>query len=88
MVAPEKINSALKAIQHLVILARKMAYDKEDHARIAALLDGTEYLPGLMLEEEDRTEAFREYLAGIADQFGWPGIIELYDSGFGEDSEN
>ncbi len=46
-----------------------MAHRGDQLDRIATLLDHGEYLPGLVLEPEDRTLAFDEYLAEIVRDF-------------------
>lgn len=79
MVSLEKNSNALKIIQKLVIHARKMAYDKESHEKIAALLDDIEYLPGLINDASDQTETFRQYVVGIADKYGWQGLVDVFD---------
>ena len=79
MVKPEKLERYLKVIQRLVVLARKMAYEKQAHEKIAAVLDDIEYLPGLLAEKEDCENKFREYISGIADQYGWQGLISMLD---------
>ncbi len=69
MIDPQKQRKAFRAIQGILIAGRSMAHRGDPHARIAALLDHGEYLPGLVLEAEDRTSTFDEYLAGIAQDF-------------------
>jgi hypothetical protein len=69
MISAEKASLALKAIHELIIQARFMAYNDQDHRVIAELLDYTELLPCLILEQSDRTKEFREVLAQIADTF-------------------
>lgn len=80
MIILEKQANALAIIQRLIIHARTMAYAKEDHRKIAALLDDIEYLPGLLNSAGDETETFRKYVAGIAEYYGWEGLIEMFDA--------
>lgn len=68
MIRPEKLNSAFHALQQILVRARFMAYNNEDHKKIAKLLDDAEYLPRLMAVEEDETEEFRRYLQAIAEE--------------------
>jgi len=79
MVKPDKMQGALKVIQCLIILVRKMAYEKADHDKIASLLDDVEHLPGLLLAEKDCTDEFRKYICGIVEQNGWSGLIPIFD---------
>lgn len=79
MISPKKQAAALKAIQQLIIFSRKMAYDRVSHEKIAELLDDIEYLPTLILEEEDRTDAFGKYLEGIAKQHNMEIILDIYN---------
>jgi hypothetical protein len=66
MIEKIKEQRAVKALQAIIIRGRSMAYEKLDHKKIADLLDDAEYLAGLICEEEDRTNAFRSYLAETA----------------------
>lgn len=69
MIAHNKQTQAIRAIQDIIIQARFMAYQKESFEKLAQLLDDAEYLPGLMLEEEDKTQVFADYLAHIGKRF-------------------
>jgi len=79
VVATEKFGNALSVIQRLIVIVRKMAYDRVDHERIASVLDDIDYLPHLMIAEEDCTEKFRNHVIGIADSYGWHGLTDLFD---------
>jgi len=63
------MRKAIKAIQNVLIEGRAMAYRGNPHAQIAKLLDHAEFLPGLILEPDDETSTFGEYLAGIVQEF-------------------
>jgi len=65
MIAPQKQNNALAAINAVLVLARSLAYEGSS-SDVAEVLDVAEYLPKLMLETDDRTSAFREQLVGLA----------------------
>ncbi len=69
MISQEKHRSALWALNWVLVAARLMAYQKEDHEKIADLLDLAEYLPCLMLENADRTEHFRECLSDLSKKY-------------------
>lgn len=67
MIAESKSRNALSAINAILVLARDKA-SKGECGELASILDVAEYLPMLMLEPADRTEAFREQLVGLAER--------------------
>lgn len=80
MIAPEKVANALHALNAVLVTARLMAYEREDHDKIANVLDVAEYLPMLMLEAADRTAEFRGQLEGLTAEdarFGF--ALERFD---------
>jgi hypothetical protein len=79
MIQESKQRNALIAIQKTIIHARFMAYNKEEHSRLAAILDAAEYLPDLILQPEDNTEVFRGNLVSIARQFKCEYIVQAFD---------
>ena len=60
MIAKDKEVAAMKALQAVLIRGRTMAYAKDDYAKIVDLLDAPEYLAGMLYEQRDMTETFRE----------------------------
>lgn len=70
MISPEKFQNALRALNCVLIAARKMAYDRVDHKEIAEVLDVAEYLPRLLADERDQTLMFRDCLRELAAR--WP----------------
>ena len=44
-------------------------------------MDDLEYLPALMLEEKDRTKAFKSYLKGIGEKYDVHDLSEMFDTG-------
>lgn len=78
MIQPEKLNSAILAIQDLIIRARSFAYQNYPNEKLAEFLDGIEYLPGLILEKEDRTDSFEQYLEGLCNDYGIPEVFNKY----------
>jgi hypothetical protein len=66
MIDPQKHAKAFRAIQGILIVARSMARHGGENDRLVDLLDHGEYLPGLVLDPEDQTSVFDEYLGGIA----------------------
>lgn len=84
MINVEKQKSALWAINAVLVMARAMAYDRAPHADLADVLDTAEYLPMLMLETADRTSAFRETLACLAQRYPRFGIaLQRFDEEHG-----
>ena len=66
MVHARKLNSALFALNTVIVLAREMAYDERPCKELAGVLDVAEFLPRLLAETEDRTSDFREYLCHLS----------------------
>ncbi|MBL8297958.1 MAG: hypothetical protein JNN30_06355 [Rhodanobacteraceae bacterium] len=64
-----KQRAAIAAIQGLVIQARLLAYGRALDEQIADLLDQCEYLPGLLLKQEDHSATFGHALRDIANRF-------------------
>lgn len=69
MLKRNKERAALKAMNAVLVIARKMAFERVDHQTLAGVLDVAELLPMLILEEEGRSETFREQLEGLAARF-------------------
>ena len=65
MIQAHQQANALSAINAILVLARRLAYEGKS-ADVAEVLDVAEYLPLLMLDSEDRTDAFREQLIDLA----------------------
>jgi len=81
MVRKEKVGNALAALNAVLVTARKLAYDQRPHQQIADALDAAEYLPRLLAEQEDRTDAFREMLVGLtALDPGFHFAVERFDT--------
>ncbi len=66
MISEKREQNALCALNNVLILARRMAYDGVPGIEIAEILDVAEYLPRLMADQEDRTESFRRQLVDLA----------------------
>lgn len=79
MIKKHKQESALKALQAVIIRARTMSYENEDHRKIADILDGAEYLTALIYNKEDQTDAFGNYLQDIAKKHNCFNSLELFD---------
>jgi hypothetical protein len=70
MIPTEKAQNALRSLNHVLVLTRKMAYDRVAHKDVAEVLDIAEYLPRLLAEQDDQTSAFRKCLEDLAVR--WP----------------
>jgi hypothetical protein len=62
MIAQDKTNGALKAVQHLCIISRFQAGDLSKSDSIFGMMDIADHLLNLMLALDDRTETFRRSL--------------------------
>ncbi len=79
MVENEKLVPALKALQGVLIRARSMAYDKEDHALIAEILDYAEELPALIACEEDKTNEFVASIEEVSEKFKCGFVMQYWN---------
>jgi hypothetical protein len=80
MISTEKAQNALRALNHVLVLARKMAYDGVSHKEIAEVLDIAEYLPRLLAAEDDRTPAFRQCLEDLATRWSdFSSALQYFD---------
>jgi hypothetical protein len=70
MIPEQKIQNALRALNHVLVVTRQMAHSGDAHTEIADALDIIEYLPRLLAAAEDRTDLFRRYLADLETR--WP----------------
>lgn len=68
MISNAKENGALRAINAILFLCRSLAYETQQN-QLADILDTAEYLPLLMLKDEDETETFRAQLVGLAEKY-------------------
>ncbi len=68
MIASEQMHDALKSLQSLIVQARHEAYAM-DAKQVGDLLDDMELLPELLSDEQDRSQEFRDTLAGIAQKY-------------------
>jgi len=80
MISAEKSQNALRTMNHVLVLVRKMAYDRVDQKQIADVLDIAEYLPRLLADERDQTSAFRDCLGDLAARWrDFGSALELFD---------
>ena len=78
MIPPEKNRRAIKAIHNLMIPLKINIVQELPHRELYNLIDELEYLPILLLNKEDRTQEFEEYLEKICSQFQCMRIWEQY----------
>lgn len=80
MVTNTKQSGALRAINAILVLCRSLAYEGKNDD-LAVILDVAEYLPMLMLEDNDRTDMFREQLVGLARRYpAFALALERFDA--------
>ncbi len=70
MILPEKSPNCLRALNYVIVVARKMSYELKSQQSLTEVLDIAEYLPRLMADSEDRTATFRDCLVDLATR--WP----------------
>jgi len=80
MITPEKNRPAIKAIHNLIIRLKINIVQELPHRELYNLIDELEYLPILLLNKEDRTQEFEEYLEKICSQFQCMRIWEQYQN--------
>ena len=80
MIAPERLSSALYALQGVLIRARLLAHDPTKAKDVAKLLDYAEHLPRLMASGPDETKQFRDVLAEVAKLYQCAFILERFDN--------
>ena len=80
MIPPEKNRRAIKAIHNLMIRLKINIVQELPHRELYNLIDELEYLPILLLNKEDRTKEFEEYLEKICSQFQCMRIWEQYQN--------
>ncbi len=70
MVRAEKLQHALCALNRVLVLLRDMAYRDSETQELAEILDVAEYLPRLLADNTDCTDAFKDQLVYLARR--WP----------------
>ena len=79
MVDSDKLNNALSSLQAMIIKARKMSYDKDNHNTIARLLDDAEHVLNFIIAEEDTTEELKNFLGRVAKTHNFQIIIDRFE---------
>ena len=78
MISEQKKDKALKAIHDLIIKARILTSEHIPNEKMFEFLDSVEYLPALMMESNNKTEFFQEYLKEICVRYDCIYIYENY----------
>ncbi|KFF03859.1 hypothetical protein [Chryseobacterium luteum] len=78
MIKTEKLNNSILAIQDLIIRARSLAYQNVSMEILAEFLDGLEYLPALILEQDDRTDLFESFLEELCTKYSFLEVLDKY----------
>ncbi|MGV3598697.1 MAG: GTP-binding protein EngB [Bacteroidota bacterium] len=76
MIPEYKISKAIKAIQDLIIKSRWLAYEDIPRKELGDFLDDVEYLPTLILKEEEAELDFELYLKMICEKHQ---VMYIYD---------
>ena len=80
MIESKKQKKAIQAIQDLIIEVRNLAYQNYPSKDLAEFLDGVEYLPALIVEENDRTELFEIFLTDLCVRNNCMSVVNRYES--------
>lgn len=81
MIPASKLNNTYAALNAVLVTARAMAYDGIAADTTASVLDVADYLPRLLADEEDRTEAFRQSLEDLVlVNAGFNFALERFDN--------
>lgn len=74
MIQDNRLESALHALNHILVRVRWMAYEA-DCRELAELLDAAEILPMYIADKEDMTETYRLSLESISQKFTCCGFV-------------
>jgi len=77
MIESEKLNKALRAIHDLIIQARILTMDLSKQ-EMFEFLDGLEYLPNLLAQEDDMTIQFESFLEQLCIENNCVHIFKRY----------
>lgn len=78
MIRPEKHTQSIEAIHDLIIQIKLMTVFKKPHLEMYHFIDEVEYLPQLMMSEEDKTALFEEELDNICLKYNLISVLEKY----------
>ena len=78
MIRPEKHIQSIEAIHNLIIQVKLMTVFNKPHLEMYNFIDEVEYLPQLMMFEEDKTALFEEELEKICLKYNLISVLEKY----------
>ena len=67
-------NDALQTLHRLLFYGKKLVFEGLKDQDLIEYFEHLEYLPYLMMAEEDKTEEFKSYLKMICDKYDCPFI--------------
>ncbi|HBV15071.1 GTP-binding protein EngB [Chryseobacterium carnipullorum] len=81
MINEEKLKKSITAIHDLLIKIKIMTVNNSSHLEMYNLIDDLEYLPLLILEQEDRTDIFNDALKDLCEKHNFLDVIKKYENG-------
>jgi hypothetical protein len=85
MIRKEKLDSALFALQGVLICARQLAYrcansgGSNEVLNLVDIMDQAEHLPFLIASNDDETTTFRKALEAISNRHGCNSVVAKFD---------
>lgn len=81
MIDSGKVQNSLKALNLLLVATRRMANNQQAYVDLAVILDVLEYLPRLLADPRDQTQAFRGCIDDLAKRFPeFRSALEAFDA--------
>lgn len=80
MIKENKLKKSVAAIHDLLIKVKLMTVQNSSHLEMYNLIDDLEYLPQLIIEQEDTTHLFEQFLKELCEKFNFPDVIKKYES--------
>jgi hypothetical protein len=81
MIRQENHNSSIEAIHSLIIQIKLMTVNNKPHLEMYHFIDDIEYLPQLIVSDEDQTALFDEQLEKICQKYNLFAIFNKYKNG-------
>jgi len=78
MIRQENHTKSIEAIHDLIIQIKLMTVFNKSHLEMYHFIDDVEYLPQLMMTDEDQTALFEEELEKICKKYNLITIFEKY----------
>ncbi len=79
MVRNRSFNKLILVIHDLMIHVKIMSVNKVPHKEMYDFIDEIEYLPQLIVSEEDQTELFDNELIRICEKYNLTNILSKYN---------